>query len=475
MRHALFLSAGAVDLAERECFRCGKKGHDARNCPTIGDPTYDKKRVRLPAGIPVEALTASGEGEFIPNMLLHADCNAAWQVGMTLMSKYWKIYCVLSRWSAATRRHDGVPAAQRGCVPEGSRRARACWPCAAGACQSLIRAWLPFAYKEVRCSMRCRAPLQQSKPSDRSALSPWRHSSAQAAPALEAPTQQAAGAPALPSTSQPAGQVPPQQPLSVSQPLLHLTAAPHAATDGSAGPSGGNAAAATLPQPQLAGEEFLGLPMPFGGVGGSSLPFPSGVLPEGPAGLVMQAFATDRPLTPAEYEQLKLATQVIAGGCSQPRVPPYANAKPTCWRIHLTRVAMHHIKAPTSHTYVCRRMQRPGAVAAGVVVAVETAAGAAPSATASAAAAAGLPSATVAAGAAAAAIRRGATAADAVAAAQQSVVAALARQKALVVPRPARGSSLGTRFRSASRRRPVALGRPCSSSDSQCLRGMDLR
>ena len=63
---ALRGSAGMFDLAERECYRCGNKGHDARNCPTIGDPAFDKKRVRLPAGIPVEALTASGTGDLLP-------------------------------------------------------------------------------------------------------------------------------------------------------------------------------------------------------------------------------------------------------------------------------------------------------------------------------------------------------------------------------------------------------------------------
>ena len=57
--------AGMFDPAERECYRCGNKGHDARNCPTIGDPAFDKKRVRLPAGIPVEALTASGTGDLL--------------------------------------------------------------------------------------------------------------------------------------------------------------------------------------------------------------------------------------------------------------------------------------------------------------------------------------------------------------------------------------------------------------------------
>jgi hypothetical protein len=83
--------------------------------------------------------------------------------------------------------------------------------------------------------------------------------------------------------------------------------APYAG-DGSAvaaAASPNRAAASLLPPPELAGEEFLGLPPPFGG-----LPFPSGVLPEGPTGLVMQAFASDRPLTPAEYEQLKAAQQV---------------------------------------------------------------------------------------------------------------------------------------------------------------------
>jgi hypothetical protein len=83
--------------------------------------------------------------------------------------------------------------------------------------------------------------------------------------------------------------------------------APHAGDASTAGAiaSPNRAAAAMLPPPELAGEEFLGLPPPFGG-----LPFPSGVLPEGPTGLVMQAFASDRPLTPAEYEQLKAAQQV---------------------------------------------------------------------------------------------------------------------------------------------------------------------
>lgn len=63
-------TTGAFDLAERECWRCGLKGHDARNCPTIGDPAYDKKRVRLPAGIPVEALTASGEGPLLRMLMI---------------------------------------------------------------------------------------------------------------------------------------------------------------------------------------------------------------------------------------------------------------------------------------------------------------------------------------------------------------------------------------------------------------------
>jgi hypothetical protein len=98
------------------------------------------------------------------------------------------------------------------------------------------------------------------------------------------------------------------QPLQpASQPLLQLTMAPHAEDTSTAAAvaSPNRDAASMLQPPQLAGEEFLGLPPPFGG-----LPFPSGVLPEGPMGLVMQAFASDRPLTPAEYEQLKAAQQV---------------------------------------------------------------------------------------------------------------------------------------------------------------------
>lgn len=144
----------------------------------------------------------------------------------------------------------------------------------------------------------------------------------QGAPALGAPAQRGAGTPALPSTSQPAsqptGEAPPPASLPpASLPPLQLTTAPHADTGGgppaAVPPSGGGtgtAGAGMLPPPQLAGEEFLGLPMPFGGGAGGGLPFPAGALPEGPMGLVLQAFASDRPLTPAEYEQLKLATQV---------------------------------------------------------------------------------------------------------------------------------------------------------------------
>ena len=133
------------------------------------------------------------------------------------------------------------------------------------------------------------------------------HNPIQGAPALGAPAQQTAGTASLPSISQPNGQAALQQLQPAAQPLLQLTMAPHDG-DGSAAAAAASpnrAPAAMLPPPELAGEEFLGLPPPFGG-----LPFPSGVLPEGPMGLVMQAFASDRPLTPAEYEQLKAAQQV---------------------------------------------------------------------------------------------------------------------------------------------------------------------
>jgi protein MPE1 len=40
------------------CYRCGQKGHYIQNCPTNGDPTYDKPKIRRTTGIPRSFLRA---------------------------------------------------------------------------------------------------------------------------------------------------------------------------------------------------------------------------------------------------------------------------------------------------------------------------------------------------------------------------------------------------------------------------------
>ncbi len=51
------------------CPRCNAQGrHWESECPTLGDPTYDVKRVRIPAGIPKGKLTANADGDYVlPN------------------------------------------------------------------------------------------------------------------------------------------------------------------------------------------------------------------------------------------------------------------------------------------------------------------------------------------------------------------------------------------------------------------------
>ena len=217
-----------------------------------------------------------------------------------------------------------------------------------------------------------------------------------------------------------------------------------------------------LPPPELAGEEFLGLPPPFGG-----LPFPSGVLPEGPMGLVMQAFASDRPLTPAEYEQLKAAQQVCC------RVQGYAGSLTKTWAclfipymllaVHLPAAICGFIRCP----FASRRAPHLGGMAAGATAAAGAGAAAALSATGNTAAAAGRQSAIAAAGAAAAAATVAARHGDitaAVAVAAQGSAAA-----ATVTPGISghQGRSSGAVSRQASPHRRAAPGRPCSSSGSR--------
>lgn len=56
---------GAVP-AEYRCPRCEAFGaHWIQDCPTHGDPTYDKKRVRPPVGIPMTRLARSTEGGLV--------------------------------------------------------------------------------------------------------------------------------------------------------------------------------------------------------------------------------------------------------------------------------------------------------------------------------------------------------------------------------------------------------------------------
>lgn len=53
---------GAVPPPNYLCGRCGQFGHYLRDCPTQGDPDFDMKRVRLPAGIPSTMLKRAPDG-----------------------------------------------------------------------------------------------------------------------------------------------------------------------------------------------------------------------------------------------------------------------------------------------------------------------------------------------------------------------------------------------------------------------------
>ncbi|KAL5702272.1 RING-type E3 ubiquitin transferase [Ranunculus cassubicifolius] len=46
------------------CHRCEMPGHFIQHCPTNGDPTYDKKRMKNPTGIPKDMLVANPDGAY---------------------------------------------------------------------------------------------------------------------------------------------------------------------------------------------------------------------------------------------------------------------------------------------------------------------------------------------------------------------------------------------------------------------------
>ena len=208
-----------LDLAERECHRCGQKGHLDRDCPTLGDPAFDKKRVRLPAGIPVGLVSASGDGALL--------------------------------------------------MPDGT--------------MGSLMANEDAFQKEV------------------AALLPPPASDAASAPALTGPPQRPDSMAALPAPT-------PTPQLAAAAAPLQLAERPHDGAEPAAQqpPVAGTAAgqSAVPRSPLLAGEEFL--PMPFApAAGGAGFPFPVGVLPEGPMGLVLQAFTADKPLTPEDWQRLQ--------------------------------------------------------------------------------------------------------------------------------------------------------------------------
>ena len=47
------------------CFRCNQGGHYIGDCPTNGDPEYDRKRIRQPVGIPLSRLAINTEGGLV--------------------------------------------------------------------------------------------------------------------------------------------------------------------------------------------------------------------------------------------------------------------------------------------------------------------------------------------------------------------------------------------------------------------------
>lgn len=58
---------GGGRMAGRECVRCGQLGHYAAECPTQGDPAYDK-RYKVPAGIPQSKIQRNADGSlYLPD------------------------------------------------------------------------------------------------------------------------------------------------------------------------------------------------------------------------------------------------------------------------------------------------------------------------------------------------------------------------------------------------------------------------